>query len=100
MKFGHAPVIALAGLLGSTLSLHAGSAEAADATPASFPARPLRMVVGLPAGGSTDRAAWIPAAEVARLPRAVLVDVGLALDRDTPASGHVPPQPVGGPVRR
>ncbi len=50
--------------------------------------------------GSTDRAAWVPVADVARLPRVVIVDVGLALDRDTPPSGHVPPQPVGGPVRR
>ncbi|WP_083939564.1 NUDIX domain-containing protein [Nocardiopsis chromatogenes] len=40
--------------------------------------------------------AWTPPADVARLPRSSLVDVGLDLARTLPASGHVPPVPVGG----
>jgi 8-oxo-dGTP diphosphatase len=39
--------------------------------------------------GSTDLAAWIPVADVAGLPRASLVDVGLRLDRERPTTGHV-----------
>ena len=44
-------------------------------------------------GGSTDRAAWTPLGAVPGLERAALVDVGLALDRERPADGHVPPVP-------
>lgn len=50
-------------------------------------------------GGSTDLAQWIPAAEVPRLERAVVIDVGLGLNRALPPSGHLAPVPVGGLVR-
>lgn len=50
-------------------------------------------------GGSTDRAAWLPSADVPALERAVIVDVGLKLDRSRPATGHVPPVPVTGLLR-
>jgi 8-oxo-dGTP diphosphatase len=39
--------------------------------------------------GSTDRAAWFPVTDVPSLPRASLVDVGLRLERERPATGHV-----------
>ncbi|MCX4880830.1 MULTISPECIES: NUDIX hydrolase [unclassified Streptomyces] len=42
-------------------------------------------------GGSTDMAAWHPLEEVAGLNRVGLVDAGLALWRERPASGHVTP---------
>jgi ADP-ribose pyrophosphatase YjhB (NUDIX family) len=51
-------------------------------------------------GGSTDLAAWLSEAEVPELPRAQVVDVGLALDRDVPPTGHVPRVDVGGLLRR
>lgn len=44
----------------------------------------------------TFETAWTPLAGVARLPRSSLVDVGLTLARTLPASGHVPPVPIGG----
>ncbi|GGT56071.1 hypothetical protein GCM10014713_57320 [Streptomyces purpureus] len=40
-------------------------------------------------GGSTDRAAWYPLADVAGLDRVELVDTGLALWRERPALGRV-----------
>ncbi|TDE38807.1 NUDIX domain-containing protein [Nonomuraea mesophila] len=40
-------------------------------------------------GGSTDRAAWIPLAEVSGLERSEVVDAGLALHRDRPPHGRV-----------
>lgn len=40
-------------------------------------------------GGSTDMAAWHPLEAVSGLNRVGLVDVGLALWRERPASGHV-----------
>jgi ADP-ribose pyrophosphatase YjhB (NUDIX family) len=50
-------------------------------------------------GGSTDMAAWVPMAEVPDLGRALVVDVGLKMIRDTPVTGHVPPVAVGGLLR-
>ncbi|MEU8816953.1 NUDIX hydrolase [Actinoplanes sp. NPDC048796] len=47
-------------------------------------------------GGSTDQARWIPLSEVPSLDRSVIVDTGLALVRERPATGHVPPVAVGG----
>lgn len=41
--------------------------------------------------GSTDEAAWFPLARVPELPRASLVDVGIGLERERPATGHVKP---------
>lgn len=41
--------------------------------------------------GSTDEAAWFPLAEVPSLPRASLVDLGIALERERPPTGHVKP---------
>lgn len=40
-------------------------------------------------GGSTDLAAWHPLEEVTGLNRVGLVDIGLALWRDRPVTGHV-----------
>jgi 8-oxo-dGTP diphosphatase len=50
-------------------------------------------------GGSTDLAAWLPVADVPGLPRAQVVDLGLALDRDAPPTGHLPPVQVVGLLR-
>ena len=44
--------------------------------------------------GETPASAWTPLAGVASLRRAGLVDVGLALARLRPATGHLPPVPV------
>lgn len=41
-------------------------------------------------GGSTDTASWFALADVAALPRAVIVDLGLTLDHDHPPTGHTP----------
>ncbi|MFC9970764.1 NUDIX hydrolase [Spirillospora sp. NPDC127200] len=49
--------------------------------------------------GATAEAVWTPIPDVARLRRSSLVDVGLALARTLPASGHVAPVPVGGLVQ-
>ncbi|KHD78240.1 NUDIX hydrolase [Actinoplanes utahensis] len=49
--------------------------------------------------GETAGSAWIPVPEVAGLRRASLVDVGLALARDLPETGHTAPVPVGGLLR-
>ncbi|MGR8010537.1 NUDIX hydrolase [Streptomyces hypolithicus] len=43
------------------------------------------------AGGSTDLAAWHPLDEVARLDRVELVDTGINLWRERPATGRVRP---------
>ncbi|GEB49753.1 NUDIX hydrolase [Streptomyces cacaoi] len=50
-------------------------------------------------GGGIVESVWTPPAEVARLRRSSLVDVGLALARTRPATGRVPPVPVGGLIR-
>ncbi|MFJ6699156.1 NUDIX hydrolase [Streptomyces sp. NPDC091272] len=50
-------------------------------------------------GGEVAESVWTPFAEVEGLRRSSLVDVGLSLARSAPASGHVPPVPVGGLVQ-
>ncbi|GAA2758882.1 NUDIX domain-containing protein [Actinopolymorpha rutila] len=49
--------------------------------------------------GETAESVWTPIPEVARLRRSSLVDVGLALARTAPATGHVEPVPVGGLIQ-
>lgn len=50
--------------------------------------------------GDTTESVWYAFSDVARLKRSSLIDVGLALARDRPASGHVPPVPVDGRLIR
>ncbi|MFF3290305.1 NUDIX domain-containing protein [Streptomyces sp. NPDC003023] len=49
--------------------------------------------------GETAESLWTPIPEVARLHRSSLVDIGLALARSVPATGHVAAVPVGGLIR-
>jgi ADP-ribose pyrophosphatase YjhB (NUDIX family) len=49
--------------------------------------------------GETAESVWTPISDVARLGRSSLLDVGLALARTVPPTGHVPPVPVGGLIR-
>ncbi|MET9019645.1 NUDIX domain-containing protein [Actinopolymorpha sp. NPDC004070] len=49
--------------------------------------------------GETAESVWTPIPEVAALRRSSLVDVGLALAHTMPATGHVDPVPVGGPIQ-
>jgi 8-oxo-dGTP diphosphatase len=49
--------------------------------------------------GETVESVWTPMAGVGGLRRSSLVDVGLALARTLPATGHVGPVAVGGLVR-
>ncbi|ROQ66524.1 ADP-ribose pyrophosphatase YjhB (NUDIX family) [Streptomyces sp. 840.1] len=49
--------------------------------------------------GVIAESVWTPLPEVASLLRSSLVDVGLALARTAPATGHVAPVQVGGLVR-
>jgi 8-oxo-dGTP diphosphatase len=49
--------------------------------------------------GDTAESVWTPMPEVAGLCRSSLVDVGLALARTRPATGHVAPVAVGGLIR-
>ncbi|MFB4425414.1 NUDIX hydrolase [Streptomyces sp. QL37] len=49
--------------------------------------------------GETAESVWTPLPQVARLGRSSLVDIGLALARNAPPTGHVAPVPVGGPIR-
>jgi 8-oxo-dGTP pyrophosphatase MutT (NUDIX family) len=51
------------------------------------------------ANGETTASVWLPISQVASEPRAGLVDVGLALARSRPVTGHVPAVPVGGLVQ-
>ncbi|MEV6375157.1 NUDIX hydrolase [Micromonospora musae] len=51
------------------------------------------------ANGSVAESVWTPIPEVARLRRSSLVDVGLALARTLPATGHVTHVPVGGLIQ-
>ena len=46
--------------------------------------------------GETAESVWLPLPEVAALRRSSSVDIGLALARDTPPTGHVAAVPVGG----
>ncbi|MEV4292738.1 NUDIX domain-containing protein [Nonomuraea bangladeshensis] len=50
-------------------------------------------------GGDIAESVWTAFTDVARLRRSSLVDVGLALARTLPASGHVDPVPVGGLIQ-
>ncbi|MFE7558793.1 NUDIX hydrolase [Kitasatospora sp. NPDC057500] len=49
--------------------------------------------------GAIAESLWTPVPRVAALRRSSLVDIGLALARTLPATGHVAPVPVGGLVR-
>lgn len=49
--------------------------------------------------GEIAESAWTSIPEVAALRRSSLVDIGLALAETVPATGHVPPVPVGGLIR-
>jgi 8-oxo-dGTP diphosphatase len=49
--------------------------------------------------GDTIESAWTPLPAVTGLRRSSLVDIGLALARTTPATGHVTPVPVGGLIQ-
>ncbi|MET8154641.1 NUDIX hydrolase [Actinoplanes sp. NPDC049668] len=62
----------------------------------------VRITGGLPRpepNGQTAQSVWTPLDNVAALRRSSLVDVGLALARTAPATGHVDPVPVGGLIR-
>jgi ADP-ribose pyrophosphatase YjhB (NUDIX family) len=50
-------------------------------------------------GGDISESAWTPVPGVAHLRRSSLVDVGLALARTVPATGHVAAVPVGGLIQ-
>ncbi|MFI5691509.1 NUDIX hydrolase [Kribbella sp. NPDC051586] len=50
--------------------------------------------------GETAESAWTPVGEVASLHRAAIVDIGLALARTRPPTGHVPPVAVGGLIEQ
>ncbi|WP_045741715.1 NUDIX hydrolase [Actinoplanes rectilineatus] len=49
--------------------------------------------------GETSESVWTPLDAVERLARSSLVDIGLALAREKPATGHVDPIPVTGLLR-
>ncbi|MFE0763445.1 NUDIX hydrolase [Streptomyces smyrnaeus] len=49
--------------------------------------------------GEIVESVWTPIPDVAGLRRSSLVDVGLALARTLPATGHVAPVPVGGLIQ-
>ncbi|GCD95990.1 NUDIX hydrolase [Embleya hyalina] len=49
--------------------------------------------------GDIAESVWTPLPHVSGLRRSSLVDIGLALAHTLPASGHVAPVPVGGPIR-
>ncbi|GAA5072246.1 hypothetical protein GCM10023319_04190 [Nocardia iowensis] len=49
--------------------------------------------------GATAAPTWTPIPDVDRLRRSSLVDIGLALARSIPATGHVAPVPVGGLIQ-
>ena len=48
--------------------------------------------------GDIAESVWTPIAEVPSLRRSSLIDIGLALALRRPATGHVPPVPIGGLV--
>jgi ADP-ribose pyrophosphatase YjhB (NUDIX family) len=50
--------------------------------------------------GDIVESVWTPVSDVTGLHRLSLVDVGLALARDLPPTGHVAPVPVGGLVQQ
>jgi len=49
--------------------------------------------------GQIAESVWTPFPGVAQLRRSSLVDIGLALAQAVPATGHVPPVPVGGLIQ-
>ncbi|MGW3955693.1 NUDIX hydrolase [Streptomyces sp. NPDC004752] len=49
--------------------------------------------------GEIAESVWTPIPDVARLRRSSLVDIGLALARTLPATGHVAAVPVGGLIQ-
>ena len=49
--------------------------------------------------GETVEPTWTPLPDVTGLRRSSLVDIGLALARSLPATGHVAPVPVGGLIQ-
>jgi 8-oxo-dGTP diphosphatase len=49
--------------------------------------------------GATAGPVWTPLSEIAALRRSGLVDVGIALARRLPATGHLPPVAVGGLIQ-
>ncbi|WP_369199467.1 NUDIX hydrolase [Streptomyces sp. PU-14G] len=49
--------------------------------------------------GEVAESVWTPVADVAGLRRSSLVDVGLALAQNLPATGHVATVPVGGLIQ-
>lgn len=49
--------------------------------------------------GNVLESVWHPIPDVALLRRSSLVDIGLALARTTPPTGHVAPVPVGGLIQ-
>ncbi|MEV6324250.1 NUDIX domain-containing protein [Nocardia sp. NPDC051787] len=49
--------------------------------------------------GATTEPTWTPISNVGRLRRSSLVDIGLALARTLPVTGHVAAVPVGGLVQ-
>lgn len=62
----------------------------------------VHITAGVPQPEPDDDVAesvWTPVPDVASLRRSSLVDVGLALARTTPATGHVDPVPVGGLIQ-
>lgn len=62
----------------------------------------VRVAGGVPRqepNGDTLEPTWTNLSEVAQLERSSLVDVGLRLLADQPATGHVPPVTIGGRIR-
>ncbi|MEU9414507.1 NUDIX domain-containing protein [Streptomyces sp. NPDC048272] len=49
--------------------------------------------------GEITECVWTPIHDVAGLRRSSLVDIGLALARTLPATGHVAPVPIGGLIQ-
>ncbi|HEX5400972.1 MAG TPA: NUDIX domain-containing protein [Pseudonocardiaceae bacterium] len=49
--------------------------------------------------GAIAESVWTPLQDVAGLRRSALVDIGIALARTTPPTGHVPAVPVGGLIQ-
>jgi 8-oxo-dGTP pyrophosphatase MutT (NUDIX family) len=49
--------------------------------------------------GEIAESVWTPIPDVTCLRRSSLVDIGLALARTVPATGHVAPVPVGGLIK-
>ena len=62
----------------------------------------VRITDGQPrpeSNGEIAESVWTPIPDVSRLRRSSLVDVGLDLAQNVPATGHVAPVPVGGLIQ-